>query len=168
MPARSREPEVPFGQIVPAVTEILAHSKFADCNVNRMRQWGHMFLFYAFAALAVVTGWAIVYLYGHEIFHIEAFGRSISANSVSDERSGRDPGPPRFSCLCDRRDHSAESLAKAGKAGIGCAFRLDIPDDRHRRAPRACFPGPSAWPTSEVGYFRLRSSSHFHQVLVCL
>jgi quinone-modifying oxidoreductase subunit QmoC len=64
----------PLAHVVPAITQILAHSKFADCNVNRLRQWGHMFLFYAFAALAVVTGWAIVYLYGHEFFHIQPFG----------------------------------------------------------------------------------------------
>jgi len=64
----------PFGHIVPAVTTILAHKKFADCNVNRLRQWGHLLLFYSFAGLAVVTTWAIVYLYGHEFFHIPAFG----------------------------------------------------------------------------------------------
>jgi quinone-modifying oxidoreductase subunit QmoC len=64
----------PFSHIVPAVTEILAHKKFADCSVNRLRQWGHLLLFYAFAGLAVVTTWAIVYLYGHELLHIQAFG----------------------------------------------------------------------------------------------
>jgi quinone-modifying oxidoreductase subunit QmoC len=64
----------PLSHIVPAVTEILAHKKFADCTVNRTRQWGHMLLFYAFAGLAVVTTWAIIYLYGHEFFHIQPFG----------------------------------------------------------------------------------------------
>jgi quinone-modifying oxidoreductase subunit QmoC len=64
----------PFGHIVPAVTTILAHKKFADCNVNRLRQWGHLLLFYAFAGLAVVTTWAIVYLYGWEFLGIQAFG----------------------------------------------------------------------------------------------
>lgn len=64
----------PFSHIVPAVTTILAHKKFSDCSVNKGRQLGHMFLFYAFAGLAVVTTWAIVYLYGHEFFHIPAFG----------------------------------------------------------------------------------------------
>ena len=64
----------PFGHIVPAVTEILAHKRFADCSVNRLRQWGHLLLFYSFAGLAVVTTWAIVYLYGHELLHIQAFG----------------------------------------------------------------------------------------------
>ena len=62
----------PFGHIVPAVTTILAHKKFADCNVNRLRQWGHLLLFYAFAGLAVVTTWAIVYLYGWEFLGIQA------------------------------------------------------------------------------------------------
>ena len=64
----------PFGHIVPAVTTILAHKKFADCNVNRLRQWGHLLLFYSFAGLAVVTTWAIVYLYGWEFLGIQAFG----------------------------------------------------------------------------------------------
>jgi quinone-modifying oxidoreductase subunit QmoC len=64
----------PASHIVPAVTTILAHKKFADCTVSRLRQWGHLLLFYAFAGLAVVTTWAIVYLYGHEFLHIPAFG----------------------------------------------------------------------------------------------
>ena len=64
----------PFGHIVPAVATILAHKKFADCNVNRLRQWGHLLLFYSFAGLAVVTTWAIVYLYGNEFLGIKAFG----------------------------------------------------------------------------------------------
>ena len=34
--------------IIPSVTAILAHTKFADCNVNRLRQWGHLLLFYQF------------------------------------------------------------------------------------------------------------------------
>jgi len=62
------------GDVVSSVTTILAHSKFADCNVNRLRQWGHMALFYAFAGLAVTTTWAIIYLYGFELFGIQPFG----------------------------------------------------------------------------------------------
>ena len=62
------------GDIIASVTTILAHSKFADCNVNRLRQWGHMALFYAFAGLAVTTTWAIAYLYGWEFLGIQAFG----------------------------------------------------------------------------------------------
>ncbi len=64
----------PFGHIVPAVTQILAHKKFADCSVNRLRQWGHLLLFYSFAGLAVVTTLAVVYLYGWKFFGIEPFG----------------------------------------------------------------------------------------------
>jgi quinone-modifying oxidoreductase subunit QmoC len=64
----------PMSHVVPAVTTILAHKKFADCTVNRLRQWGHLLLFYAFAGLAIVTTWAIAYLYGHELLGIEAFG----------------------------------------------------------------------------------------------
>ena len=63
-----------IGDIISSITTILAHSKFADCNVNRLRQWGHMALFYAFAGLAVTTTWAIIYLYGWEFLGIQAFG----------------------------------------------------------------------------------------------
>jgi len=59
--------------VISSITTILAHSKFADCNVNRLRQWGHMALFYAFAGLAVTTTWAIMYLYGYELLGIKAF-----------------------------------------------------------------------------------------------
>ena len=62
------------GDIIASVTTILAHSKFADCTVNKLRQWGHMLLFYAFAGLAVTTTWAIIYLYGYELLGIQAFG----------------------------------------------------------------------------------------------
>ena len=59
--------------VISSVTTIMAHSKFADCNVNRLRQWGHMALFYAFAGLAVTTTWAIIYLYGNHFLGIKAF-----------------------------------------------------------------------------------------------
>jgi quinone-modifying oxidoreductase subunit QmoC len=64
----------PMSHLVPAITTILTHKRFADCTVNRLRQWGHLLLFYAFAGLAVVTTWAIIYLYGHELLGIKAFG----------------------------------------------------------------------------------------------
>jgi quinone-modifying oxidoreductase subunit QmoC len=64
----------PLSHVVPAVTQILAHKKFADCSVNRLRQWGHLLLFYAFAGLAVVTTVAIVYLYGYKFFGIHPIG----------------------------------------------------------------------------------------------
>lgn len=57
-----------------SIKTILAHSRFADCNVNSLRRWGHLLLFYSFAGLAVVTTLAIVYLYGHKFFGIPAFG----------------------------------------------------------------------------------------------
>jgi quinone-modifying oxidoreductase subunit QmoC len=62
------------GDIIASVTEILGHSKFGDCTVNKGRQIGHMLLFYSFAGLAIVTTWAIVYLYGFELLGIKAFG----------------------------------------------------------------------------------------------
>jgi quinone-modifying oxidoreductase subunit QmoC len=63
-----------MGDIIASVTEILGHSKFADCTVNKGRQLGHMLLFYSFAGLAVVTTWAIIYLYGWELLGIQPFG----------------------------------------------------------------------------------------------
>jgi quinone-modifying oxidoreductase subunit QmoC len=62
------------GDIIASVTEILGHSKFADCTVNKGRQLGHLLLFYSFAGLAVVTTWAIIYLYGWELLGIQPFG----------------------------------------------------------------------------------------------
>jgi quinone-modifying oxidoreductase subunit QmoC len=64
----------PLSHLMPAISEILAHKRFADCTVNKGRQLGHMLLFYAFAGLAVVTTWAIVYLYGFELLGIQPFG----------------------------------------------------------------------------------------------
>ncbi len=114
----------PLGHVVPAITTILAHKKFADCNVNRLRQWGHLLLFYAFAGLAIVTTWAIVYLYGNEWFHIPAFGSFHFGESpypIND--------PVKILALVSSVAFALgviiillNRLAKAGKAGFGSYF----------------------------------------------
>jgi len=112
------------GDIIASVTTILAHSKFADCNVNRLRQWGHMALFYAFAGLAVTTTWAIAYLYGWEFFGIQAFGPFHFGEApypMSD--------PMKMLALASSIAFAIgiviilmNRLAQAGKAGLGSYF----------------------------------------------
>jgi quinone-modifying oxidoreductase subunit QmoC len=112
------------GDIVSSITTILGHTKFADCNVNRLRQWGHMLLFYAFAGLAVVTTWAIVYLYGNEFLHIQAFGPFHFGESPYPNND-----PVKILALISSIAFAAgvvilllNRLAKSGKAGIGSYF----------------------------------------------
>lgn len=50
--------------------EILTHERFQKCDVTKARSTAHLLVFYAFLGLTVTTGWAIAYLYGHEIFGI--------------------------------------------------------------------------------------------------
>ncbi len=112
------------GDIVSSITTILGHSKFADCTVNKGRQLGHMLLFYAFAGLAVVTTWAIVYLYGFELLGIQPFGPFHFGESpypISD--------PVKILALVSSIAFAAgvvilllNRLGKAGKAGIGSYF----------------------------------------------
>ncbi|MCL5238008.1 MAG: quinone-interacting membrane-bound oxidoreductase complex subunit QmoC [Nitrospirae bacterium] len=59
------------GNIKDTIIEILSHKKFQECTVTKERSTAHLLVFYAFAGLAVTTTWAIVYLYGHEIFGIQ-------------------------------------------------------------------------------------------------
>ena len=112
------------GDIISSVTTILAHSKFADCNVNRLRQWGHMLLFYSFAGLAVVTTWAIVYLYGFELLGIQPFGPFHFGESPYPNSD-----PVKILALISSAAFAAgfviillNRLAKAGKAGMGSYF----------------------------------------------
>ncbi len=98
------------GDIISSVTTILAHSKFADCNVNRLRQWGHMILFYSFAGLAVVTTWAIIYLYGYELLGIQAFGPfHFGESPYPNSRSREDPGAGQLHRICGRLHHHSVS-----------------------------------------------------------
>lgn len=112
------------GDIISSVATILAHSKFADCNVNRMRQWGHMLLFYSFAGLAVVTTWAIVYLYGFELLGIQPFGPFHFGESPYPNSD-----PVKILALISSIAFAAgvvilllNRFAKAGKAGMGSYF----------------------------------------------
>jgi quinone-modifying oxidoreductase subunit QmoC len=54
------------------IKEFLAHKKFQKCEVTVDRSKSHLFVFYAFAGLAITTTWAIAYLYGYEFFGIHA------------------------------------------------------------------------------------------------
>jgi quinone-modifying oxidoreductase subunit QmoC len=112
------------GDIFASVTRILAHSKFADCNVNRTRQWGHMLLFYSFAGLAVVTTWAIVYLYGFELLGIQPFGPFHFGESPYPNSD-----PVKILAFISSIAFAAgvvilllNRFAKAGKAGMGSYF----------------------------------------------
>ncbi len=112
------------GDIISSITTILAHSKFADCNVNRMRQWGHMLLFYAFAGLAVVTTWAIIYLYGFELLGIQPFGPFHFGESPYPNSD-----PVKILALISSIAFAIgvvilllNRFAKAGKAGMGSYF----------------------------------------------
>jgi quinone-modifying oxidoreductase subunit QmoC len=113
-----------MGDVVSSVKTILAHSKFADCNVNRLRQWGHLLLFYAFAGLTLTTMWAVGYLYGNELFGIQAFGPFHFGESpypITD--------PVKILALISSIAFATgfiiillNRFAQAGKAGIGSYF----------------------------------------------
>ncbi len=112
------------GDIIASVTRILAHTKFADCTVNRLRQFGHLLLFYSFIGLTVTTAWAVVYLYGYEIFGIHTkglfhFGMSPFPNN----------DPLKILALASSIAFAAgiaiilfNRVVKAGKAGMGAYF----------------------------------------------
>ncbi len=112
------------GDIIASITEILGHSKFGECTVNKGRQLGHMLLFYAFAGLAVVTTWAIIYLYGFELLGIQPFGPFHFGESpypISD--------PVKILALASSIAFAVgvilllmNRLAQAGKAGMGSYF----------------------------------------------
>jgi quinone-modifying oxidoreductase subunit QmoC len=110
--------------IIASLTQIMTHTKFADCGVNRLRQFGHLFLFYSFIGLAMTTAWAVVYLYGFEFFGIEAkgmfhFGLSPFPNN----------DPLKILALISSIAFALgvviilfNRFAKAGKAGMGSYF----------------------------------------------
>lgn len=60
------------GSVIPAIRdtvfEIIGHSRFEKCDVTNDRSTAHKFVFWGFAGLAIVTTWAVIYLYG---FHWE-------------------------------------------------------------------------------------------------
>ncbi len=116
----------PMGHVVPAITQILTHTKFADCNVNRLRQWGHMLLFYSFAGLAIVTTWAIVYIYGPPVMKflgMKPFGWMLGPSPYPND------DPMKILALVSSIAFAAgftllllNRLIKAGKAGLGGYF----------------------------------------------
>lgn len=59
---------------VNTLKEILLHKQFSRCNVTKARSVSHLLTFYAFVGLFITTSWAVVYLYGYEIFGIQPFG----------------------------------------------------------------------------------------------
>jgi quinone-modifying oxidoreductase, subunit QmoC len=112
------------GDIITSVTTILAHSKFADCTVNKLRQWGHLLLFYAFVGLTLTTMWAVGYLYGNELFGIQAFGPFHFGESPYPNND-----PVKILALISSIAFAAgfvillfNRFAKAGKAGLGSYF----------------------------------------------
>ncbi len=113
-----------MGSIISAFTQIFTHTKFADCTVNRLRQWGHLLLFYAFAGLFVTTSWAVFYLYGHEWFGIPAFGPFHFG-----EAPYPNDDPVKILALISSIAFAAgfvvillNRIARAGKAGLGAYF----------------------------------------------
>jgi quinone-modifying oxidoreductase subunit QmoC len=71
---KANSPNPPSGNlvenIVAVVTEILAHSKFKECDVNKSRSTAHMLTLFSFIGLAVTTtiGFIIMYFTGEEGF----------------------------------------------------------------------------------------------------
>jgi quinone-modifying oxidoreductase subunit QmoC len=74
MAGGSKPGKIPFGAaLASTVKDIIVHKRFDKCEATNSRKSTHMFLFFSFIGLTVTTGWAIMYLYGHEIFGIEKF-----------------------------------------------------------------------------------------------
>lgn len=55
---------------VRAVTEIFTHARFGKCTRRAPRRWTHLLAFYGFAALFVVTVWAVLDLYAFPLFGV--------------------------------------------------------------------------------------------------
>lgn len=71
---KAHSPNPPSGgliaSLIAVVTEVLSHSKFKECGVNKERSTAHMLTLYAFIGLAVTTtiGFIIMYFTGEEGF----------------------------------------------------------------------------------------------------
>jgi len=63
------------GNLIAVITEVLAHSKFKECDVNKERSTAHMLTLYSFIGLAVTTtlGFIVMYFTGEE----GAFGKFL-------------------------------------------------------------------------------------------
>lgn len=53
------------------IIEILLHRRFKKCDITKGRLISHLFVFYAFVGLTITTAWAVMYLYGYELFGIK-------------------------------------------------------------------------------------------------
>jgi len=109
-----------IGDIISSVTTILAHSKFADCNVNRLRQWGHM-------ACSMPSrpcchhDLAIIYLYGWEFLGIQAFGPFHFGEAPYPSPIHENACASQLDRFCSRhRDYSDQPVCAGRKSG----FRL--------------------------------------------
>jgi quinone-modifying oxidoreductase subunit QmoC len=59
--------------IMNTILEFMTHKRFDKCEVTKDRSTAHMFVFFGFVGLAITTTWAIIYLYGFELFNIQPF-----------------------------------------------------------------------------------------------
>ncbi len=55
------------GSIIETAKEVLGHGKFKDCDVSKDRFLSHFLVFYSFVALAIATGFGVLYI---DIFHV--------------------------------------------------------------------------------------------------
>ncbi len=46
--------------LAPALVELMFHRRFAKCGAEKDRYWGHLFMFWGFVGLVVVTTWAFI------------------------------------------------------------------------------------------------------------
>jgi len=53
-----------IASLVRTLAPIVRHDKFANCQGRASRRWAHLGVFYGFAALFLVTIWAVIVLYG--------------------------------------------------------------------------------------------------------
>ncbi len=56
------------GSVVKAIITVMKHDKFLSCKTGRPRLLSHLGVFYGFAALFIVSGWAVVILYIYNPF----------------------------------------------------------------------------------------------------
>lgn len=56
-----------IASLIKVIPTILLHNKFNDCSENKERGTSHLMVLYSFIALAIVTGFAFLFLY---VFHM--------------------------------------------------------------------------------------------------
>ncbi|GBE06413.1 MAG TPA: hypothetical protein ENH31_03105 [Nitrospirae bacterium] len=55
------------GSIIATAKDVISHGKFKDCGVSKDRFLSHFLVFYSFVALAIATGFGVLYI---DIFHV--------------------------------------------------------------------------------------------------